>query len=142
MKVRSWAKKRFLKELGVVYPRLGNGCGRGVMMDWAGNKWTKGSYSFPKPGRSNEGWAAIAFRLFGARSFCGRAHLLRVYGIHGSGAAIGDSSGGANCKTGRTPWKKAAQVIPAASERHCGRPIGQSHLLAHSLIREHSLGLV
>jgi monoamine oxidase len=50
MRVRSWGKKRFLKELGVVYPRLGNGCGKGVMMDWPGNKWTKGSYSFPKPG--------------------------------------------------------------------------------------------
>jgi monoamine oxidase len=50
MRVRSWSKRRFLKELGVVYPRLGNGCGKGVMMDWPGNKWTKGSYSFPKPG--------------------------------------------------------------------------------------------
>jgi len=50
LKVRSWGKKRFLKELGEVYPRLGNRSGRGVMMDWPGNKWTKGSYSFPKPG--------------------------------------------------------------------------------------------
>jgi monoamine oxidase len=50
MRVRSWSKKRFLKELGVVYPRLGSSCGKGVMMDWPRNKWTKGSYSFPKPG--------------------------------------------------------------------------------------------
>jgi monoamine oxidase len=50
MRVRSWTKRRFLKELGFVYPRLGNGCGRGVMMDWPGNKWTRGSYSFPRPG--------------------------------------------------------------------------------------------
>jgi monoamine oxidase len=50
MRVRSWTERHFLKELGFVYPRLGIGCGRGVMMDWPGNKWTRGSYSFPRPG--------------------------------------------------------------------------------------------
>jgi monoamine oxidase len=50
MRVRSWTKKRYLKELGFVYPRLGKGCGKSLMMDWPGNKWTKGSYSFPRPG--------------------------------------------------------------------------------------------
>jgi monoamine oxidase len=47
---RKWSKKRYLKELGMVYPHLVKTCGKGELVDWPGNKWTKGSYSFPKPG--------------------------------------------------------------------------------------------
>ena len=49
---RRWPsrKKRYLSELGRVYPRLAQNCGKGLLMDWPGNKWTKGSYSFPAPG--------------------------------------------------------------------------------------------
>lgn len=50
MTIRHWSKKRYLKELAVVYPGLSKNCGRGLPMDWPGNEWTKGSYSFPKPG--------------------------------------------------------------------------------------------
>jgi monoamine oxidase len=49
---RRWfaRKKRYLEELGPTYPRLHRACGKGLFMDWPGNKWTRGSYSFPKPG--------------------------------------------------------------------------------------------
>ena len=47
---RKWSKKRYLRELGMVYPHLVKSCGKGKLVDWPGNKWTKGSYSFPKPG--------------------------------------------------------------------------------------------
>jgi monoamine oxidase len=47
---RKWSKKRYLRELGMVYPHLVRTCGKNELVDWPGNKWTKGSYSFPKPG--------------------------------------------------------------------------------------------
>jgi monoamine oxidase len=50
LRCRKWSKKRYLKELGMVYPHLVRTCGKGELVDWPENKWTKGSYSFPKPG--------------------------------------------------------------------------------------------
>lgn len=47
---RKWKRKRYLKELGKVYPHLVKTCGKDELVDWPGNEWTKGSYSFPKPG--------------------------------------------------------------------------------------------
>jgi monoamine oxidase len=46
---RKWKRKRYLKELGLVYPHLVKTCGKDELVDWPGNEWTKGSYSFPKP---------------------------------------------------------------------------------------------
>jgi monoamine oxidase len=48
---RKWSNKKneYLKRLLPVYPRIRNGFRKGVFMDWPKNKWTRGSYSFPKP---------------------------------------------------------------------------------------------
>jgi len=43
-------KKEYLKRLSPVYPRIKQHCRKGLFMDWPRNKWTRGSYSFPKPG--------------------------------------------------------------------------------------------
>jgi monoamine oxidase len=43
-------KKTYLNELAPIYPGLRIGSRNGVFMDWPKNKWTRGSYSFPKPG--------------------------------------------------------------------------------------------
>jgi monoamine oxidase len=49
---RHWENRKheYLKRLLPVYPRIKQRCRNGVFMDWPANKWTKGSYSFPKPG--------------------------------------------------------------------------------------------
>jgi hypothetical protein len=44
------ARSGISRELGAVYPHLVRTCGRCVLMDWPGNKWTKGSYSFSETG--------------------------------------------------------------------------------------------
>jgi monoamine oxidase len=43
-------KKQYLKRLSPVFPRIKQHCRNGIFMDWPGNKWTRGSYSFPRPG--------------------------------------------------------------------------------------------
>jgi len=43
-------KQRYLNQLKPVYPGLKTGSRNGLFMDWPKNKWTLGSYSFPKPG--------------------------------------------------------------------------------------------
>ena len=43
-------KKEYLDKLSPIYPRIRTGSRNGLFMDWPGNKWTRGSYSFPKPG--------------------------------------------------------------------------------------------
>lgn len=45
-----WTKKRYLRELGMVYPHLVRTCAKDELVDWPGNEWPKGSYSFPKRG--------------------------------------------------------------------------------------------
>jgi monoamine oxidase len=49
---RRWRnrKRAYLAELAPVYPHLKAGIRNGVFMDWPNNKWTRGSYSFPRPG--------------------------------------------------------------------------------------------
>jgi monoamine oxidase len=50
--LRRWGKKRrreILKRLSLIYPRAGYEAGKGEFMDWLGDKWTRGSYSFPEP---------------------------------------------------------------------------------------------
>jgi len=48
---RNWKKKKsqYLSKLRPVYPDMKDGSQNGLFMDWPGNKWTRGSYSFPKP---------------------------------------------------------------------------------------------
>ena len=53
MTLRRWGKYRrseILKRLSLVYPRIGYQARNGEFMDWLDDPWTKGSYSFPKPG--------------------------------------------------------------------------------------------
>jgi monoamine oxidase len=50
--VRRWGTKRrqqYLKRLSLVYPRIGYQARNGKLMDWLGDPWTRGSYSFPRP---------------------------------------------------------------------------------------------
>lgn len=57
---RRWSKKRYLRQLGKVYPRFAQSSGKGRLVDWPGSKWTRGSYSFPKPGEvTTVGTAAL-----------------------------------------------------------------------------------
>jgi monoamine oxidase len=51
---RQWGKARYLKQLATVYPQSVKTCGKAELMDWTADKWTKGSYSFPKPGGVTE----------------------------------------------------------------------------------------
>jgi monoamine oxidase len=71
MTVRHWSKKRYLKELSVVYPELAKKCGKGLPMDWPGNEWTKGSYSFPKPGEVNRVGPVLRSGYLGRVHFAG-----------------------------------------------------------------------
>lgn len=43
-------KRRYLNKLAPIYPKLKAGSRNGVFMNWPKRKWTRGSYSFPKPG--------------------------------------------------------------------------------------------
>ena len=43
-------KRAYLNELAPVYPGLRSASRNGVFMNWPKRKWTRGSYSFPKPG--------------------------------------------------------------------------------------------
>jgi monoamine oxidase len=47
-----WKNRRakYLAELAPVYPGLKRRSRNDLFMDWPKNKWTRGSYSFPKPG--------------------------------------------------------------------------------------------
>jgi monoamine oxidase len=49
---RRWTnhKQKYLRELSPIYPQMNKESRNGLFMDWPGNKWTRGSYSFPKPG--------------------------------------------------------------------------------------------
>jgi monoamine oxidase len=49
---RKWKnrKQEYLARLTPVYDGIRRGLGPCKFMDWIGNKWTKGSYSFPAPG--------------------------------------------------------------------------------------------
>lgn len=49
---RRWKrrKKRYLARLAPIYPRIKYVITKSKFMDWPGNKWTRGSYSFPAPG--------------------------------------------------------------------------------------------
>ena len=48
---RRWKNRRqkYLKQLKPLYPRIAQECRNGLFMDWLKDKWTRGSYSFPKP---------------------------------------------------------------------------------------------
>jgi monoamine oxidase len=51
--LRRWGGNRrteILKRLSLVYPRIGYQARNGQFMDWLDDPWTRGSYSFPKPG--------------------------------------------------------------------------------------------
>jgi monoamine oxidase len=51
--LRRWRTKRrreVLNRLSAIYPRAGYHPGKGKFMDWLGDPWTRGSYSFPAPG--------------------------------------------------------------------------------------------
>jgi monoamine oxidase len=50
MTCRRWSKGRYLKELRPIYPGFAKKTGKGRLIDWPTNKWTLGSYSFPRPG--------------------------------------------------------------------------------------------
>jgi monoamine oxidase len=49
---RKWKnrKKEYLARTSAVYPGIIRGMRSSKFMDWVGNKWTRGSYSFPAPG--------------------------------------------------------------------------------------------
>jgi monoamine oxidase len=49
---RKWKnrKGKYLAMLNPIYPEIHKGIGRCEFMDWPGNKWSRGSYSFPAPG--------------------------------------------------------------------------------------------
>lgn len=51
-KCRNWKnrKSKYLALLNPIYPEIHKKIGRCEFMDWPGNKWTRGSYSFPAPG--------------------------------------------------------------------------------------------
>jgi monoamine oxidase len=43
-------RKRYLRELAAVYPNILKSSENGEFIDWPKNRWSRGSYSFPKPG--------------------------------------------------------------------------------------------
>ena len=49
---RGWKRREdeYLSRLAPVYPEIGRRIKKCKFMDWPGNKWTRGSYSFPAPG--------------------------------------------------------------------------------------------
>ena len=49
---RSWKNKHrmYLQSLSSIYQDVRTASSNGLFMDWPGQKWTLGSYSFPKPG--------------------------------------------------------------------------------------------
>ena len=70
---RRWQnrKRTYLAELAPVYPRLKAGSGKAVFMDWPRNKWTHGSYSFPKPGEVTRVGPLLRSGLNGRVHFAG-----------------------------------------------------------------------
>lgn len=70
---RRWQNRRrtYLRELLPVYPKLPVGSGKAVFMDWPSNKWTLGSYSFPKPGEVTRVGPLLRAGLSGKLHFVG-----------------------------------------------------------------------
>lgn len=48
---RKDARRKYLRILGSVYPDMINTAGTNCFVNWPGNKWARGSYSFPAPGQ-------------------------------------------------------------------------------------------
>jgi monoamine oxidase len=70
---RSWtpAKKMYLRKLSSVYPTLGINSRNGLLADWIGDVWTRGSYSFPKPGEVTRVGPTLRAGLHGRLHFAG-----------------------------------------------------------------------
>ena len=94
-------------------------------------------------GRGYSRWAAVAIGLLGTRSFCGRAYVLRIYGIYGGGTGVGDPRGRTDCKAGRGTWKKAPVAVGASSsESRSGACAQRSDAATNSITHKESFALL
>lgn len=77
---KSWKNRRkaYLKHTCPVYPRIARGMRASKFMDWIGNKWTKGSYSFPAPGEVTT-TAPLLRRPFGRRLHFAGEHTCNAF---------------------------------------------------------------
>ena len=73
VRCRRWtpSKKNYLGRLSPVYPNLGVGSRKGILADWISDTWTRGSYSFPKPGEVTRVGPTLRAGLHGRLHFAG-----------------------------------------------------------------------
>ena len=92
---RDWGASRatnYLAELGKVYRGIGAAyTGKSRFMDWPGDAWTKGSYSFPAPGQVTSQGPTLydgLGRLHFAGEYSSYAFMGYMEGALNSGAAL------------------------------------------------------
>lgn len=92
---RDWGPRRtenYLAELGKVYRGIGAAySGKSRFMDWPGDAWTKGSYSFPAPGQVTSQGPTLydgIGRLHFAGEYSSYAFMGFMEGALNSGAAV------------------------------------------------------
>ena len=92
---RDWGARRvenYLTELGKVYKGVrGSYSGKARYMDWPGDAWTKGSYSFPAPGQVTSQGPTLydgIGRLHFAGEYSSYAFMGFMEGALNSGAAV------------------------------------------------------
>jgi monoamine oxidase len=92
---RDWGARRtenYLLELGKVYKGIrGSFSGKARFMDWPGDAWTKGSYSFPAPGQVTAQGPTLydgLGRLHFAGEYASYAFMGYMEGALNSGAAV------------------------------------------------------
>jgi monoamine oxidase len=92
---RDWGARRtenYLTELGKVYKGIrGSYSGKARFMDWPGDAWTKGSYSFPAPGQVTAQGPTLydgLGRLHFAGEYASYAFMGFMEGALNSGAAV------------------------------------------------------
>lgn len=92
---RDWGARRtenYLAELGKVYKGIrGSFSGKARFMDWPGDAWTKGSYSFPAPGQVTAQGPTLhdgLGRLHFAGEYASYAFMGFMEGALNSGAAV------------------------------------------------------
>jgi len=92
---RDWGASRatnYLAELGKVYRGIGAAySGKSRFMDWPGDAWTKGSYSFPAPGQVTSQGPTLydgIGRLHFAGEYSSYAFMGFMEGALNSGAAV------------------------------------------------------
>jgi monoamine oxidase len=104
---REWGARRidtYLAELQKIYRGIRGNYVRARFMDWPGDRWTMGGYSFPAPGQvTTQGPTLRGHR---PPPLCRRAHQLRVHGLHGGRAQLG-----------RRPASRSAAVRRSSSSR-------------------------